>query len=48
MTRPRKITLGELRESGVCDVLIYCSIAAIISAATTVEVNADGWPDHDI
>ena len=25
MQRPQKITFGEMRESGVRDVLIYCS-----------------------
>jgi hypothetical protein len=24
MTTPQKITFGEMRASGVCDVLIYC------------------------
>jgi hypothetical protein len=43
-TVPQKITFGEMRESGVRDVLIYrrdhhCS--------HHVETNADGgWPDH--
>ena len=42
-TYTQKITFGEMRASGVHDVLIYrrdqrCS--------HHVETNADGWPDH--
>jgi hypothetical protein len=42
MTYPQKITFGELRESGVRDVLIYCRDHR---CSHHVETNADGWPD---
>ena len=42
-TVPQKITFGEMRESGVRDVLIYCRDHHY---SHHVETNADGWPDH--
>jgi hypothetical protein len=36
------ITFGEMRSSGVRDVLIYCRDHR---CSHHVEVNADGWPD---
>jgi hypothetical protein len=42
-TYPQKITFGELRESGVRDVLIYCHD---YRCSHHVETNAEGWPDH--
>ena len=42
-TIPQKITFGEMRESGVRDVLIYCRDH---HCSHYVETNADGWPDH--
>jgi hypothetical protein len=41
-TYPQKITFGEMRESGVRDVLIYCRDHR---CSHHVETNADGWPD---
>ena len=39
----QKITFGEMRASGVRDVLIYCRDHR---CSHHVEVNADGWPDE--
>ena len=39
-THPQKITFGEMRESGVRDLLIYCR------DHQCSEINADRWPDH--
>jgi len=39
---PQKITSGEMRASGVRDVLIYCRDHR---CSRHVETNADGWPD---
>jgi hypothetical protein len=41
-THPTKITFGEMRESGVRDVLLYCCDQR---CSHHVETNADGWPD---
>ena len=41
-TYTQKITFGEMRASGVRDVLIYCRDHR---CSHHVEVNADGWPD---
>jgi hypothetical protein len=40
---PVKITFGELRASGVRDVIIYCRDHR---CSHQIETNADGWPDH--
>jgi hypothetical protein len=42
MTYPQKITFGEMRESGVREILIYCRD---YRCGHHVETNADGWPD---
>jgi hypothetical protein len=42
MTRPQKITFGEMRESGVRGVLIYCSDC---KCGHSVAMSADQWPD---
>jgi hypothetical protein len=42
-TYETKITFGEMRESGVRDVLIYCRDHR---CSHHVEVSADRWPDH--
>ena len=42
VTYPQKITFGEMRESGVRDVLIFCRDHR---CSHNVEVNADGWAD---
>ena len=41
-TYETKITFGEMRESGVRDVLIYCRDHR---CSHHVETNADGWAD---
>ena len=41
-TYEQKITSGEMRSSGVRDVLIYCRDHR---CSHYVEVNADGWAD---
>ena len=40
--RPQKITLGEMRASGVRGVLIYC---ADYHCSHSTAVSADQWPD---
>ena len=42
MKRPGKITLGEMRASGVRGILIYCSDYQF---SHSVAINADRWPD---
>ena len=42
MTYPQKITFGEVREAGACDVLIYCRD---YRCGRHTEANADGWAD---
>ena len=42
-TTPQKITFGEMRESGVSDVLIYCSDRRCCHSTT---MSADHWPDN--
>ena len=39
---PQKITFGELRASGVRNVLVYCRDH---HCSHHVEINADRWPD---
>ena len=41
-TFPQKITFGEMRASGVRDVLIYCRDHR---CSHHTEANADGWAD---
>jgi hypothetical protein len=43
MTRPQKITLGEMRAMGIRGLLIYCSD---YKCSHNVEISADQWPDH--
>ena len=42
-TVPQKITFGEMRESGVRDVLIYCRDHRCSHSTT---LSADRWPDN--
>jgi hypothetical protein len=39
----QKITLGEMRASGVRDLLVYC---ADYHCAHAVRISADQWPDN--
>jgi hypothetical protein len=40
---PQKITFGEMRASGVRDVLVYCRDHR---CSHHIEISADFWPDH--
>jgi hypothetical protein len=42
LTRPQKITFGEMREAGVRGLLIYCSD---YKCSHSIAISADGWPD---
>ena len=42
MDRPQRITLGEMRQSGVCGLLIYCTD---YKCGHWIKINADQWPD---
>ena len=42
LTRPMKITFGEMRASGIRDLLIYCSDYKCSHSTT---VSGDRWPD---
>jgi hypothetical protein len=42
MPREQKITFGEMRESGVRSVVIYCADYRCSHSTTAL---ADGWPD---
>jgi hypothetical protein len=39
----QKITLGEMRSSGVRDLLVYC---ADYKCSHGIRMSADRWPDH--
>jgi hypothetical protein len=41
--RPMKITFGEMRASGICDLLIYC---ADYRCSHSIKMSADRGPDH--
>jgi hypothetical protein len=43
MQSPQKITFGEMRESGIRGVLIYCSD---YTCSHSITANANPWPDH--
>jgi hypothetical protein len=42
VTRQQKITLGEMRSSGVRGLLIYCSD---YKCSHSIAISADQWPD---
>jgi hypothetical protein len=42
LTRPQKITFGEMRDSGVRGVLIYC---ADHKCSHSIEMSADHWAE---
>ncbi len=42
-TRQQKITLGEMRSSGVRGLLVYC---ADYHCSHSIAIGADQWPDH--
>jgi hypothetical protein len=41
--RQQKITLGEMRASGVRGLLVYCSD---YKCSHSIAIGADRWPDH--
>src|ERR1700730_7343704 len=41
--RPQKITLGEMRSSGVRGLLVYC---ADYHCSHSIAISADQWPEH--
>jgi hypothetical protein len=43
LTRPQKITFGEMRDTGVRGILIYCSD---YKCSHSIAISADPWPDH--
>jgi hypothetical protein len=43
MDAGQKITLGEMRDSGVASLLIYC---ADYRCSHHIAINADQWPDN--
>jgi hypothetical protein len=43
MARPEKITLGEMRESGMRRVLVYCGD---FRCSHHTDISADQWPDE--
>jgi hypothetical protein len=43
LTRQQKITLGEMRSSGVRCILIYC---ADYTCSHSTAISGDRWPDH--
>jgi hypothetical protein len=43
LTRPQKITFGEMRSSGVRGLLVYC---ADCHCSHSIAISADQWPDH--
>jgi hypothetical protein len=42
LTRPQKITLGEMRDSGLTRLLIYCGD---YRCAHHIEISGELWPD---
>jgi hypothetical protein len=43
LTRPKKITFGEMRDTGVHGVLIYCQD---FHCSHSTAISADQWPDY--
>jgi hypothetical protein len=43
LSRPQKITFGEMRSSGVRGILIYC---ADYTCSHSIAISGDRWPDH--
>ena len=41
--RPQKITLGEMRESGMRRILVYCGE---FRCSHHIDISADQWPDE--
>jgi hypothetical protein len=43
LTRPQKITFGEMRDTDVRGLLVYCGD---YKCAHSVVISAEQWPDH--
>jgi hypothetical protein len=43
VTRPKKMTLGQMSASGGRDLLVYC---ADYKCSHGMRMSADRWPDH--
>jgi hypothetical protein len=43
MNRKQKMTLGQMRASGVHNLIVYC---ADLRCLHWTRINADQWPDH--
>jgi hypothetical protein len=43
LSRPMKITFGEMRTSGVRNLLVYC---ADYRCSHSIQMSADRWPDN--
>jgi hypothetical protein len=43
VTRPQKITFGELRGQGIRGLIVYCQD---YRCSQSVEISADPWPNH--
>jgi hypothetical protein len=43
LTRPQKITFGEMRNAGICGLLIYCTD---YKCSHSITISADSWRDH--
>jgi hypothetical protein len=43
LARPQKITLAEMRDTGLRGLLIYCSD---YKCSHSIAISADQWPDH--
>src|SRR5277367_6817150 len=43
ITRPQKITFGEMRSSGVTGVIVYCQN---FRCSHWTKITTDRWPDH--
>jgi hypothetical protein len=43
LTRPMKITFGEMRASGIRDLLIYC---ADYRCSHSIQMSGNRWADH--
>ena len=42
LTRPQKITFGEMRDASVRGILVYC---ADYHSSHSIAISADEWPD---
>jgi hypothetical protein len=45
VTRPQKVTFGEMRDTGVRGLLVYCSD---YKCSHSIAISGDGWPDGEV